>query len=154
MQFEYGRNFSGPAADVFHEGRVNADNLREAWSNNFLHPMFYHYSSPPSAEAMANRGQQHLPQPDHLLALNEDLETNFRMRSSKVVPLTSFLEVILKQRLEAATREQSALEDISSTTKNADKHGSHRHTLQMVLSKEGTRLMLQLPENNHVSWVM
>ncbi|KAG1650857.1 FAD-dependent oxidoreductase domain-containing protein 2 [Nymphon striatum] len=53
MDFEYGRNFSGPGKDTFAEDRAVGD-ASEAHKSNFLHPVFYYYKTLPTGNDMKN----------------------------------------------------------------------------------------------------
>jgi hypothetical protein len=47
MLFEYGKNYSGPGKDVFNENRATSEPV-DGHNSNFLHPVFYYYTTPPT----------------------------------------------------------------------------------------------------------
>lgn len=47
LDFEYGRNFSGPGKDTFAINRAVGE-ASEAHRSNFLHPVFYYFKTLPS----------------------------------------------------------------------------------------------------------
>lgn len=93
--FEYGRNFSGPRADTFHEYRASCD-IESAHMCNFLHPVVYQYDRLPTGKI-----DKDLPKPDRLLHLAEDFYTNFRQQQH-LLPLAAFLEASVTSRPTAA----------------------------------------------------
>uniref|UniRef100_A0A1I8J7Y0 FAD-dependent oxidoreductase domain-containing protein 2 n=1 Tax=Macrostomum lignano TaxID=282301 RepID=A0A1I8J7Y0_9PLAT len=96
--FEYGKNFSGPALDVFHEERASCL-PEDAYECNFLHPVIYQYNSLPTDTR----------KPDAIIHLVEDLHTNFRGRSTHLEPLAAFLEAALKQPMYPLSLERCAM---------------------------------------------
>jgi len=112
VMLEYGRNFSGPAQDVFYEERATADE-RQAWRCNFLHPVVYYYSALPGTAWSRAKSR-----PTALLHLIEDLHTDFRSRASYVIPLTAFLETSLQLRrsTEPITQATDALRRLLHTS--------------------------------------
>uniref|UniRef100_A0A1I8FSE0 FAD-dependent oxidoreductase domain-containing protein 2 n=1 Tax=Macrostomum lignano TaxID=282301 RepID=A0A1I8FSE0_9PLAT len=96
--FEYGKNFSGPALDVFHEERASCS-PEDAYECNFLHPVIYQYNSLPTDTR----------KPDAIIHLVEDLHTNFRGRSTHLEPLAAFLEAALKQPMYPLSLERCAM---------------------------------------------
>ncbi|PAA58669.1 hypothetical protein BOX15_Mlig023517g1 [Macrostomum lignano] len=108
--FEYGKNFSGPALDVFHEERASCS-PEDAYECNFLHPVIYQYNSLPTDTRtnLHKMSPSHLPEPDAIIHLVEDLHTNFRARSTHLEPLAAFLEAALKQPMYPLSLERCAM---------------------------------------------
>ncbi|PAA76859.1 hypothetical protein BOX15_Mlig025914g2, partial [Macrostomum lignano] len=109
--FEYGRNFSGPRADTFHEDRASCE-IHNAHQCNFLHPVIYQYDRLPSDSADSRAkdgGKSGLPKPDRLLHLMEDFYTNFR-QGQQLLPLAAFLEAaVIAQPAAALSVEHCSL---------------------------------------------
>ena len=47
IQFEYGKDFSGPGKDIFRTSRATGEPA-EGHLSNFLHPVFYYYKEVPT----------------------------------------------------------------------------------------------------------
>lgn len=87
INLEYGKNFSGPANDPFHEERATGE-AQEAHTSNFLHPVLYYYENgiPPL------EGPNTLARPIRIHHMVEDFLTEWAAPLSHVLPLRWFLE--------------------------------------------------------------
>ncbi|KAH9512869.1 FAD-dependent oxidoreductase domain-containing protein 2, partial [Bulinus truncatus] len=95
MGMEYGHNFSGPGNDVFSNNRATSD-PSQAHRSNFLHPVFYLYSSLPTEAMMRTRSQgETLPRPEFKHHTVEDFYTEWDRSHSHILPLRRFLENVL-----------------------------------------------------------
>jgi len=107
FSFEYGTNFSGPNADVFHSGRVHNDPA-EAYKSNFLHPLFYYYKDQPT-ERDINRHASKLktedkpphqqPTPHQLHFMPEDFLAKWVTPKHHIIPLRKFLQDVFQEDL-------------------------------------------------------
>jgi hypothetical protein len=95
VSMEYGKDFSGPGKDIFGPQRATSEPAL-AHLSNFLHPVLYHYSALPTADAMASMGPKDiLPVPDHLHHIVEDFLTDWTAPVSHILLLRRFLESCL-----------------------------------------------------------
>lgn len=118
LNYEYGKNFSGPGKDTFDYKRAVGE-AKDAHKSNFLHPVFYFYQSLPTGRIlssiinmskygynvsfffkdkdMSSKGQKDvLPIPDYVHHIVEDFLTDFTAPTMHLLPLRRFLEHILQ----------------------------------------------------------
>ncbi|XP_078483409.1 FAD-dependent oxidoreductase domain-containing protein 2-like [Ciona intestinalis] len=93
---EYGKNFSGPGKDPFHENRVYGD-ASQAHLSNFLHPVVYYYKRLPTDQEYINKHKKWiLPVPDRNFHIVEEFTTKFDAYNTHVLTLRRFMEDTLK----------------------------------------------------------
>lgn len=87
LNFEYGKNFSGPGSDPFKEERATGE-VKEAHLSNFLHPVMYYYSKP--IKSLQENGD--LPVPDRLHHIVEDFHAFWDALMHHLLPTRWFFE--------------------------------------------------------------
>jgi len=95
---EYGKEFSGPGADVFRNGRAVGD-PSEAHQSNFLHPVFYYYPELPTTAAMdGHKSDSHEKMPEAKMVhhIVEDFTTFWDGEFTHIAPLRRFIDNALK----------------------------------------------------------
>ena len=99
VAMEYGKNFSGPGKDPFHDDRVTGENL-EAHKSNFLHPVLYHYNVPfTHKQYLAKPRNFILPLPDRIHHIIEDFTTKFDAHATHILSLRHFISACIGQDL-------------------------------------------------------
>lgn len=101
MNYEYGKNFSGPGKDVFSLDRA-VTMPKYAHKSNFLHPVLYSFTKLPTQTFELNPQDKiafYLSQSDKKLHLAEDYLSLWNLPLSHQLFLRRFLEEVMQKDL-------------------------------------------------------